>query len=93
MTEVVRQLPSAPPLPLPHNPPTDEALEPRGADQQAGIAVSSSAAVIGHSSSSLLPDAPPSYKEIRRLQNGKAVEQPPPSYQEAVENYNQDTLI
>ena len=93
MTEVVLQLPSAPQLPLPQNVPIDEAMEPRGADQQAGIAISSSAAVIGHSSSSLLPDAPPSYNEIRRLQNGKVVEQPPPSYEDAVENYNQDILI
>lgn len=91
--EMERPPPTAPQLPLPQNLPTDEAMEPRGADQQAGIAVSSSAAVIGHSSGSLLPGAPPSYEEIRRVQNGEVVEQPPPSYEEAVENYNQDTLI
>ena len=91
--EVQRPTPSTPQLPLPHNVQTDEAMDPRGVDQHAGTACSSSTAVIGHSSGSLLPGAPPSYNEIRGLQNGEVVEHPPPSYEEAIENYDQDTLI
>ena len=91
--DVERAPPSAPQLPLSQTVPADEAMEPRGADQQAGIAVSSSGVVIANSSGSLLPGAPPSYNDIRRLQNREVVEQPPPSYEEAIENYNQDTLI
>lgn len=84
--EVECSSPSAPQLPSPQNVPIGEAVEPRGTDEQAGIAVSS-AAVIGNSSGSL-PGAPPPYNEIRRLQNGDVEEQPPPSYEEAIENYN-----
>ncbi|KAL9959595.1 hypothetical protein ACROYT_G032930 [Oculina patagonica] len=83
--EVEQLAPSAPQLPAPQNIPTEEVMESTEPEEQTDIAVSSETVI--DNSSSLVPGAPPSYNEIRRLQNGGG-EQPPPSYEEAIVNYN-----
>ena len=84
--EMERLSPSAPQIPATqHIPTTGEAMDRTETDEQAAMTVSN--ATVVEISSDLLPGAPPSYNEIRRLQNGDE-EQPPPSYEEAIENYD-----
>ena len=85
-----RLSPSTTELPAAQNISTVEAIEviePTDSREQTVAAVSNVTVIENSSRSDLLPDAPPAYNEIRRLQDGDE-EQAPPSYQEAIENYH-----